>query len=299
MAGASPNDWINMRIISGIYRGQKLRFPERDSLRPTQEKVRAAVFNILQQQIQGCRFLDLCAGTGSMGIEALSRGASQVHFVDTRTSLLEENLQNLKPSVNRSQIQISQMSVSRALSVLKPNSVDVIFCDPPWQESEIYTEALLWIAKTACLSPTGILFVEHHRDCPPLAPHKGPVKNAPIPTERPRPMRPKPNKQRLVGRELAEAEYMVNSGFGEKPVSRRHKKQHEDSVLQFDDTDGQWSPVSKQASRKESDATHIPSDSTAHYDAIREQYPQGFPLVVSHVYGYSDTHLTRMEYSRP
>ena len=299
MDGDSHNDWINMRIISGIYRGQKLEFPEREILRPTQEKVRAAVFNILHDQINGCRFLDLCSGTGSVGIEALSRGAAYVHFVDIQTSLLDANLKHLKPTPNPASIQISQMPMARFLSMLRPHSFDVIFCDPPWKDVERYTEAMLLIAKTNCLSPSGVLFIEHHRDYPPL-PNEKQQRQPDAPQEKPtRSPRQKSHKHRLTGRELDEAEYMVMSGFGEKPTAKHKKNRDQDSVLQFDDADGQWSPASKQASRKQSSDTAISPNVTPPSNPIQSAYPDGFPLVVSHVYGYSDTHLTRMEYPRP
>ncbi len=305
-----------MRILSGIYRGQKLKFPDREILRPTQEKVRAAVFNILHDRIKDCRFLDLCSGTGSMGIEALSRGAKHVHFVDINTSLLEENIKNLKPASNPAHIQISQMPMGRFLSMLRPNSFDVIFCDPPWKELERYTEAMLLLAKTECLSPSGILFIEHHRDYPPLPngreKNSGPIaisgdeQEMDVTENRPihegfakKSTRKKSHKHRLTGRELDEAEYMAMTGFGEKPTSKHKKSRDSDSVLQFDDDDGQWIPASKKVSRKQITDSETPPNINELHSTIHSSYPNGFPLVVSHVYGYSDTHITRMEYPQP
>ncbi len=299
MDGDSHNDWINMRIISGIYRGQKLKFPKREILRPTQEKVRAGVFNILHDQIKGCRFLDLCSGTGSVGIEALSRGADHVHFVDIQTSLLEDNLKHLKPAPNPANIQISQLPMGRFLSMLRPHSFDVIFCDPPWKELDRYTEAMLLIAKTGCLSPSGVLFIVHHRDYPPLPNEKQHrTRDSPQPPT-PKSPRQKSHKHRLTGRELDEAEHMIMSGFGEKPTAKDKKNGNQNSVLQFDATDGQWSQVSKKASRKQTPDNEIMPNIDHLHSRIQSAYPDGFPLVVSQVYGYSDTHLTRMEYPQP
>jgi hypothetical protein len=92
---------------------------------------------------------------------------------------------------------------------------------------------------------------------------------------------------------------MIMSGFGEKPTAKHKKNRDQDSVLQFDDTDGQWSPVSKKASRKQTPDNEIMPNIDHLHSRIQSAYPDGFPLVVSHVYGYSDTHLTRMEYPQP
>src|SRR5688572_21182978 len=71
-----------MRIISGIYRGRQLKSPPSAQTRPTSDRLRETLFNVLAPRIKGARFLDLCAGTGAVGIEALSRGAEHVTFVD-------------------------------------------------------------------------------------------------------------------------------------------------------------------------------------------------------------------------
>lgn len=149
-----------MRILSGYYRGQKLVFPEKDVLRPTQEKVRAALFNILQQQIAGARFLDLCCGTGSIGIEALSRGAAYVHFVDVQTALVRENLLRLKPLPGPDKYTLTRSRADRFLST-NTGTFDFIFCDPPWHDHALYTQILSLISGL-CLG--GSLFLEHHKD---------------------------------------------------------------------------------------------------------------------------------------
>lgn len=153
-----------MRISSGHYRKQALAFPEKHVLRPTQDKVCTAVFNVLQTKTNGCRFLDLCCGTGRMGIEALSRGATHVHFVDIHTSWVSTNIKTLKPSPAMSQFQISRMRADRFLSACLPNLFDVIFCDPPWKDHALYDAILAALQHSKCLTPDGVLFIEHHRD---------------------------------------------------------------------------------------------------------------------------------------
>jgi len=324
-----------MRILSGIYRGQRLLFPEHDVLRPTQEKVRAAVFNILQKDIMECRFLDLCCGTGSMGIEALSRGAKYVHFVDLNTTLLTENIARLKPTPEDSQWKVTAASSTRFLSTLRPDSFDVIFFDPPWKETDLYAEALAMIAKTKCLSETGTLFIEHHRDQNPtpyplpgggkksfkglapfgsqedaseddddegfgVTPAASPKKEktgTPPPSFR---SRRKSNKYRLSRREIEEAQGQEIKGTYRDISKKIHYTDVPDpeagGIFGIDDSEGQWSPSAKQAPRQpEYTYQKKKADLEA---AIVTIDPKRFPLVVSHVYEYSDTHLTRMEYPR-
>src|SRR6185295_1093351 len=88
-----------MRIISGKYRGRKLKSPPSLKTRPTSDRLRETLFNILAPRLAGARFLDLCAGSGAVGIEALSRGAAQVTFVDRSRqmyALIESNLHLLE-----------------------------------------------------------------------------------------------------------------------------------------------------------------------------------------------------------
>src|SRR5262250_3945414 len=88
-----------MRVIAGKYRGRKLKSPPSTQTRPTSDRLRETLFNVLAPRIEGAAFLDLCAGTGAVGIEALSRGAEHVTFVDQSRqmcALIETNLEALK-----------------------------------------------------------------------------------------------------------------------------------------------------------------------------------------------------------
>ena len=87
-----------MRIIAGKYRGRQLKSPPSAQTRPTSDRLRETLFNVLAPRIEGARFLDLCAGTGAVGIEALSRGAEHVTFVDQSRKmcgLIEANTERL------------------------------------------------------------------------------------------------------------------------------------------------------------------------------------------------------------
>src|SRR5215475_11402032 len=106
-----------MRVIAGKYRGRKLKSPPSLQTRPTSDRLRETLFNVLAPRIEGVRFLDLCAGTGAVGIEALSRGAEHVTFVDQSRkmcALIETNLKPLAVEPKRFEIVVSD-----ALAYLK------------------------------------------------------------------------------------------------------------------------------------------------------------------------------------
>jgi 16S rRNA (guanine966-N2)-methyltransferase len=154
-----------MRIISGTYRGRILKSPSGNKTRPTSDRLRETLFNVLQTKIDSeTRFLDLCAGTGAIGIEALSRGVSFATFVDKSRracALIEENLDLLK--VPEDQTEIFQSSAEDFLRRLDADSEgwDLVFFDPPYQED--YLKVLYLISdETHLLKPDGIFIAEHH-----------------------------------------------------------------------------------------------------------------------------------------
>ena len=156
-----------MRVIAGKYRGRKLKSPPSLQTRPTSDRLRETLFNILAPRIEDARFLDLCAGSGAVGIEALSRGAAQVTFVDRSRkmyALIETNLKLL--NVGKEEIEV----VSReALDFLdrrikkEDGPFDVIFFDPPYALD--YEEVLDCIGQNAeqLLSRDGVVIVEHYK----------------------------------------------------------------------------------------------------------------------------------------
>src|SRR5580765_2688155 len=123
-----------MRIIAGKYRGRKLKSPPSVAARPTSDRLRETLFNILAPRIEGARVLDLCAGTGAVGIEALSRGASHVTFVDQSRkmcALIEANVDALE--VDREELEIITADATEFLRrhvKKKELSFDVVFFDP-------------------------------------------------------------------------------------------------------------------------------------------------------------------------
>jgi 16S rRNA (guanine966-N2)-methyltransferase len=150
-----------MRIISGIYKDR--RIAEGQGVRATTSKVRGAVFNILQSDIGGAVFLDLFAGTGAMGIEALSRGAKFAYFVDTTRELLTKNLS----FVPKGDYEIIARDYKIALKGVS-GKVDIVYVDPPYFDLP-HSQILNAIARSDVLSPDALILLERSAKTP-LAP---------------------------------------------------------------------------------------------------------------------------------
>jgi 16S rRNA (guanine966-N2)-methyltransferase len=156
-----------MRIIAGKYRGRKLKSPPSLQTRPTSDRLRETLFNILAPKIEGARFLDLCAGSGAVGIEALSRGAAHVAFVDRSRkmyALIETNLKTL--NVSDDEIEVVSKEAPEFLRKHTKNEAvafDIIFFDPPYAMD--YEAVLDYVAEhvTRMLAEDGVMIVEHHR----------------------------------------------------------------------------------------------------------------------------------------
>ena len=154
-----------MRIIAGKFRGRKLKSPPSLHTRPTSDRLRETLFNILAPRIEGARFLDLCAGTGAVGIEAVSRGAAQVTFVDQSRkmrALIEANLETFNIEEREIEIVTSEASdFLRKLVKKAKEPFDIIFFDPPYAAD--YETVLDYIGEHAreLLVKAGVLIVEH------------------------------------------------------------------------------------------------------------------------------------------
>ena len=160
-----------MRVIAGALKGRRLKSPAWDGLRPTSDKLRETLFNILAPRIDGARVLDGYAGTGAIGIEAVSRGARWVSFVDSdrrAQALIAENLAHC--GVTNGYV-IIRATVAGALDDLgvappgTPGHFDIIVLDPPYDEPQI--EAVVAAAGDV-LARDGVLVLEHarRRDAP-------------------------------------------------------------------------------------------------------------------------------------
>jgi 16S rRNA (guanine966-N2)-methyltransferase len=154
-----------MRIIAGEYRGRKIKSPPSLQTRPTSDRLRETLFNILAPRIAGARFLDLCAGTGAVGIEALSRGAAAVTFVDQSrkmAALIKENCEAL--TIDEARFELVTADVSDFLRRHAKKSAppfDIIFFDPPYRTD--YSILSHFGERGALLAEAGLLIVEHHK----------------------------------------------------------------------------------------------------------------------------------------
>ena len=165
-----------MRIIAGKFRGRKLKSPLSLQTRPTSDRLRETLFNILAPQIPGARFLDLCAGSGAVGIEALSRGAAHITLADNSRStcaLIGENLNTLNITPTEATVVcVEAAEFLRSRATPKPDPLDDglplpfdnIFFDPPYAADYDFLLSSLGGNASELLANGGVLVVEHfHR----------------------------------------------------------------------------------------------------------------------------------------
>ena len=149
-----------MRVITGTARGMKLKAPEGMKIRPTTDQVKESIFSIIQFEVEGSRVLDLFAGTGQLGIEALSRGARSVTFVDNDKNsidILRENLTHTRLDKNA----IVRFEDGPAFVNFTKDAFDIVFLDPPYQNGLI--EKVLPVL--ACkMSENGVIVCETSSD---------------------------------------------------------------------------------------------------------------------------------------
>jgi 16S rRNA (guanine966-N2)-methyltransferase len=160
-----------MRIIAGEYRSRTLQAPPGFATRPTSDRLRETLFNVLAPRIEGALFLDLYAGSGAVGIEALSRGAARVVFVEQAPPALSALRANLTRLGIRDGFRIQSGSVSaflRRVRLAAPQVFDLIFLDPPWDAAEEYaaTLGLLGGTSSGLLAPEAQVIAEHRRKQP-------------------------------------------------------------------------------------------------------------------------------------
>lgn len=157
-----------MRIIAGEFRGRIIKSPQDNKTRPTSDRLRETLFNILQPEMdEDKRFLDLCAGTGAVGIEALSRGTGFVTFVDKSRracGLIEENLDLLK--IPEEETEIICLPAEKFIMREPQQNWHLIFYDPPYQTDYSKVLARIGAAGSTLLDPEGRLIVEHHAKAP-------------------------------------------------------------------------------------------------------------------------------------
>ena len=158
-----------MRVIAGKFRSRRLRSLRGMDIRPTADKLRETLFNVLTAgnrcALTGSVWLDLYAGTGAVGIEALSRGAAMVFFVESSPSAASIIAQNLRSLDLQTGFEILHQDVTRALRTLEAGNVraDFMFVDPPYRLQSAYNETLLQLSKSRLLAREGVIVVEHQK----------------------------------------------------------------------------------------------------------------------------------------
>jgi 16S rRNA (guanine966-N2)-methyltransferase len=154
-----------MRIISGRFGSRRLKGEPPPGIRPTSDKLRETIFNILGPAVEGAVFLDGYAGMGGIGIEAISRGADMVFFVDRNRkacAIIRENLNSLGVTEG---FRLFETDLSKALGALERDEVsfDVAFLDPPYEREDLYNADLERFGSRPLLKTDGILIIEHSK----------------------------------------------------------------------------------------------------------------------------------------
>jgi 16S rRNA (guanine(966)-N(2))-methyltransferase RsmD len=153
-----------MRIISGTSKGRRLATPKSQVIRPTSDRVKESIFNMLGEEVEGKLVLDLFAGTGNLGIEALSRGAKKAFFVEKGRQALRLIQRNLSHVGVRERSEILPKDVNRAIGILKQRgeSFDLILMDPPYEKGLIQ-RTLLKLQSHMIYHKDSIVVIEHNR----------------------------------------------------------------------------------------------------------------------------------------
>lgn len=152
-----------MRVSGGILKGRKIKFTQpQKQLRPTPSKVREAIFDILRGRIENASFLDLYAGTGAIGFEALSRGASEVVFVEAKRSYANRITQIAEQYGFEEKAKVITNQVLNYIQLAGLNNLtfDIIFLDPPYHTDEVI-HALSEIERSGILKESGAVIAEH------------------------------------------------------------------------------------------------------------------------------------------
>ena len=151
-----------MRVISGKFRSRHLKGTPPAGIRPTSDKLKETIFNILGPSVEGATFLDGCAGVGGIGIEAISRGAAFVYFVEQSRKackMIRENLGSLNVEEG---FKIFEMDLIKSLDLLD-SPLNIAFVDPPYDRDDLYDACLNRFGNAPLLASDGLLIMEHSK----------------------------------------------------------------------------------------------------------------------------------------
>jgi 16S rRNA (guanine966-N2)-methyltransferase len=158
-----------MRVIAGTYRSRILKSLKGLALRPTSDRLRETLFNVLGASVAGSRFIDLFAGTGAIGIEALSRGAAEAVFVENHAPAVALIRRNLESLSIRSGVTVIAMDALRGLERLSASrkresaGYDFVFLDPPYAAAKDYARVLEFLGSANLVASGGMVVAEHRR----------------------------------------------------------------------------------------------------------------------------------------
>ena len=159
-----------MRVIAGKFRSRQLKSLKGTALRPTSDRLRETLFNILSDRVPGSRFVDVFAGTGAVGIEALSRGAIETIFIERHgpaAALIRTNLQALEVNTG---VRVLAVDALRGLELLEkepeegPRLPTIVFLDPPYGNTEDYDRVLSFLGFAVLLDEQSIVVAEHRKN---------------------------------------------------------------------------------------------------------------------------------------
>lgn len=158
-----PKEGGRVRVISGSRKGHKLLAPKGNSIRPTEDRIKETIFNIISPIEIDSKVLDLFAGTGSIGIEFLSRGSSISYFVDKSRESISYIRKNLEHTKLSDRAIVLNLDAKKALQNFKENNIvfDYIYIDPPFADVKLFTNTLELIGNLSLLGQNGLLIVEH------------------------------------------------------------------------------------------------------------------------------------------
>ena len=154
-----------MRIIAGKYRSRRLAAPAGVETRPTSDRLRETLFNVLGVSVEGSVWLDLFAGSGAVGIEALSRGASLVCFVESSPRAARAVRSNLVALGIHHSCEVMEREVNSALRLLEQRfpACDFCFLDPPYRKREDYERVLTFLSSSSLVKAGGLVIAEHDK----------------------------------------------------------------------------------------------------------------------------------------
>lgn len=151
-----------LRIIGGKWRGRKIAFPSLPELRPTADRIRETLFNWLSPYIKDAYCLDLFAGSGALGFEALSRGCAHVTFLDRSKNVIE-TLQKNAEILNTTNIEFVCEEFTSEIPKIKNVPFNIVFLDPPFYQ-RLINQAALWLEKTKILAHQAYIYVEAEKN---------------------------------------------------------------------------------------------------------------------------------------